>query len=1113
MKLNTKVSLIILWIASIPFFTGCGENGQPSQAPDGKLFQSLEAAKTNITFKNNVVQTERINYFNYQYVLNGAGVAVGDLNKDGLPDLYFASNQNANHLYLNQGDLRFTETAAQSGVQGNATWATGVSIVDVNSDGWNDIYVCHAGNYLNKPDSLKNELFINNGDADKNNGIPTFTESADKFGLAGFSRTTQAYFFDYDRDNDLDIFLVNHPYNFWLPIDMRVEAESSPYPDETDQLFRNDGNGVFTDVTNKAGLTNWAFGLSASISDFNQDDWPDIYVCNDYSEKDELYLNNQDGTFSKSVDSSMFHISNFSMGSDASDYNNDLMSDLIVLDMMAEDNRRKKINMSAMKPEVFWDNVALGRHYQYMQNTLQLNNGNGTFSEVAELANVAFTDWSWAPLFADFDNDGLKDLFVSNGIALDIRNTDANKPILGRDLRELRANFQEHLNRLPSEPVANYAYQNKGDLTFEKVAQNWGLDYAGFSTSAVYADLDNDGDLDLVLNNVNDTSLVYENTQQNNNYIKLNFLGPDANKAGIGVKVVVHCSGKSQVQELVSARGFMGGMDKTLHFGLGKETKMDSLEVTWPDGKVQKLNGLNANQTLTLLYAEAKNASLNKKEVPEPFFNEVELISFSHKELLYDDYSYEVLLPHKYSQLGPFSAVGDVNQDGLDDVLIGGARGQSAKLFIQQKDGLFKLNASQPWLQHKEREDTGVLFFDVDNDSDLDIFIGSGSNEWEDGSPNYQDRIYFNDGQGNFMYRVDALPNTTISSSVAIAHDYDSDGDLDLFVGGRLVPRKYPLPAASKILQNENGKFKDVTQQVAPSFDTLGLVTSAIWFDVNGDEKAELVVAGEWMSIKVYSFQNDAFADITENAGFLNQTGWWQQLEAADLDNDGDLDLVAGNFGLNTKYKATFDKPFHVYYNDFDANGRGDIVLSYEQNDQLFTVRGRSCSAQQVPSLKKKFPTYEMFGAATVEDVFGEGLIDAIHLTANTMATTVFWNDGKGVFEPQTLPNEAQVSVTNGIVTVDVNKDGLQDFVLSGNNYQAETETCRHDASIGCVLLNLGNREFKPLSASESGFVNVGDARHLNTFTNANGEANLIVTNNDSQIRCFLMGKNFTSID
>lgn len=1092
---NFTVSLIAL--LSLSLMLGCSTNETDEYSK--KLFRSLDATVSGVNFRNDVIQSKAMNFFTYQYVLNGGGVAAGDLNGDGLPDLYFTANQFENKLYLNEGNLKFKDVTVQSGAGGNEHWSTGVTIVDVNADGWNDIYVCHAGTYLDQPQKLKNELFINNGDANSNNGIPTFTENASAFGLDGFSRTVQAVFFDFDNDNDLDVYMVNHPYNFWLPFEMRLEAEKNPYPDETDKLLRND-NGKYVDVTKETGVENWAFGLSATIGDLNGDGRMDIFVSNDYSERDNCYINNGDGTFTDRIHEMFFHISNFSMGSDIADYNNDRLPDLMVLDMMAEDNRRKKINMSAMKPSVFWENVDAGRHHQYMQNVLQLNNGNGTFSEVAELADVAFTDWSWSTIFADLDNDGWKDLFITNGLAKDVRNTDANKHLLGQDLVALRENFQEHLDAMPSEPIDNYAYRNKGDLTFEKSTTKWGLNFKGFSNGAVISDLDRDGDLDVVINNLNDVAQIFENSaSETANYIQFIPIGSSSNKAGIGLEVTLEVGNSVQTQHVSLARGFQSGSENLLHFGIGSNKSVDKVIAKWPDGKSQILENVETNQRIVLNYADAIETSIAQTERETLFAKSAHQIGYSHQEEVFDDYQNEVLLPHKYSQLGPTSAVADVNKDGLSDVFIGGAKGFAAKLFIQNTNGDFVESPSSPWSAHLNREDVGATFFDADNDGDMDLYVASGSNEWPVNDHHYADRLYLNNGNGSFVYLADGLPDIRESSSCVKPFDFDSDGDLDLFVGGRLVPGSYPKPAGSHLLKNEGGKFKDVTAELAKDLSSIGMVTDAQWLDIDKDGSTELILCGEWMPLTIFKKTEKGFENVTDKAGLTGHIGWWYSLEAADFDNDGDLDLIAGNIGLNTKYKGTIEEPFQVYYDDFDSNGHGDIVLGYAQQGTFFPVRGRSCSSEQIPDLKKKFPSYEEFGAATLEKVYGSALYNALNYKANWMATSIFENLGNGSFKVMALENPAQLSAVKGITILDIDNDGFKDLILTGNLYNVEVETCRHDASIGVILKNNGNMGFETIPPSRSGFMVVGDARKSHALTSFDGKPMILTLINDGK--------------
>jgi hypothetical protein len=1141
-QLNYWKFLLLL----LPFFAACTEEKKSEvkepetevvQVTTPKAFTQLSDQQTGIAFRNDVVQNDDMNLFVNQYTLNGGGVAVGDLNNDGLPDLYFTANQSPNKLYLNKGGLSFEDITEQSGAAGNAYWTTGVTIVDVNADGWNDIYVCHAGNYLEEPQKLANELYINNGDATQNNGVPTFTEQAASFGLAGEARSIQATFFDYDNDNDLDVYIVNHPYNFFLPIEIRLHAEKEPLPADLDRLYRNDGNNTFTDVTKEAGVERWAFGLSASAGDLNSDGWTDLFIANDYSEKDVYLINQKDGTFKNAEDDAFFHISNFSMGSDIADINNDLLPDLFVVDMMAEDNRRKKTNMSAMQPEVFWDNVAIGRHHQYMQNVLQLNNGNGTYSDIAELAGLAYSDWSWSAIFSDLDNDGWKDLFISNGLPVDFRNSDLNKKIAGADLRELRKDYKNLIAQMPSEPISNYAFQNNRDLTFTDQSSQWGLDFKGFTNGTAIADLDRDGDLDIVVNNLNDKALVFQNNNLNKgHYVQLKFDGPEGNPAGIGVKVMVKAGDELQMQQLSLARGYQSGGEAMLHFGIGNETRLFQVEVFWPDGKRNSFMHYKADRLDTIAYSEGY--------VPPPdapFFDSMHVamgtvafekmnhgvkwfenfsttsgIDFKHSEIPFDDYKTELLLPHKYSQLGPTMSVGDVNGDGFTDVLIGGAHTYSAQLYLQGENQQFQRAQSQPWEIHKAHEDMGILFFDADRDQDLDVYISSGGNEWtvqgtlEDSgsyglgdSRGYKDRLYINDGKGNFTYDKNALSDFRISTSCVKSADFDGDGDLDLFIGGRIIPGSYPAPAGSMLLRNNGGFFEDVTERWAPELKEIGLVTDAQFFDYNNDGLIDLCLSGEWMPITLFKNTGKQFTNATESAKLADKSGWWYSLHAADVDGDGDVDLIAGNLGLNAKYKGTDKEPFQVFYDDFDANGTNDIVLGYYNNGSAYPVRGRQCTSEQMPVVAQQFPTYQAFGTATLVDVYGQSLDKALNYKANWMATSYLENKGDGTFETHALPNAAQLSTVNGIVSTDINHDGNLDLVLAGNMHNAEVETKRHDASIGTVLLGNGKGGFHPVSYNQSGFAAMGDVKDLVLIKDEGLQPMILAAGNDKALQVY----------
>lgn len=1079
-----------------------------SNSSSSKRFRSVPSAESGITFANRIEQTEELNIFNFFNAFHGGGVACGDLNNDGLTDLYFTANQLSNKLYLNEGGLKFKDVTDHTGANGNSHWATGVTIVDVNSDGWQDIYVCHSGMYFNQPEYLKNELFLNNGDAEVNDGIPTFTECADSLGLAGDVRTMDAVFFDYDRDNDLDVYLVNHPFNFHLPFDQRVEAEKNPTLLDSDRLLQNDGNGVFTDVTENADLLNYGFGLSACVGDLNADGWPDIFVANDYSERDNLFMNNGDGTFTDKALSSLFHISNFSMGTDIADFNNDLLPDMICVDMMAEDNRRKKINMSAMNPAIFWETVDAGRHHQYMQNTLQLNNGNGTFSDVAMMSDLAFTDWSWSPIFADLDNDGWKDIFISNGMLKDIRNTDANQNMLGKDLQEIFGNFKELTETLPSEPIPNYVFHNDQGITFSNRSKEWGLDMPGFSNGAVIADLDQDGDLDLVLNNLESEASVFENTgSDDHHFIQISPNGPRGNPNGVGLTAIIHYQRVAQSQQLSLSRGSQSSTQPLIHFGLGKAESIDSLVLHWPDGKYQLIIDPKVDTRITAYYSEAVDSKGGFHERATMFSESQYEIPFTHKETEYNDFDQEILLPHKYSQLGPALAVGDLNGDSLDDLILGGTSPNAPTALFQLKQGGWKSEKLALPAVDLNSEITDIHLFDLDQDGDLDIYLSAGSNEWIVGHDNYRDKVLVNDGSGNFDFRKDIIPNTRFSSSCARSCDVDGDGDLDLFVGSRIIPRNYPKPASSTLLLNEEGCFVDVTAEQAPELIEFGMVTDAEWVDLGNDERMELVVVGEWMPISIFRYADGKLTDVSSEFDLGNMVGWWQSVTVANLNADSQPDLVIGNLGLNSKFKATVDHPFHVYYDDFDGNGKGDIVLSYEQAGEVYPVRGRSCSADQIPTLKKQFPTYESFGTATVQSMLQEKVETALHYEANIFESVALISNENGGFEVSLLPKESQISIAKDAVATDLDQDGLDDLILIGNDYNTEVETSRYDASIGTVLLNVDGTSFKPIPYSKSGFSNIGDARKIGLYQGPGGEHHVVVTNNNSVTSSFKINK------
>lgn len=1076
-------------------------NNADSKMKTQKLFQKILPEQSGIDFKNEFKKETEYQFFEFEYMFNGAGVGIIDINNDGLMDIFFSGNEVSNRLYLNKGNLRFDDITQSTGISLESRWVNGVSIADINGDGFADIYLSCGGNF---PGSERaNVLYVNNGDL-------SFSDQTAAYAVGDTGHSTQSAFLDFDLDGDLDLYVLNHA-DFWKN-NNQLEIRKKQRPKHADNLYEN-RDGRFVNISTEAGLNYedlGGWGLGVATGDINQDGYPDIYVSNDYDSPDYLYVNQGDGTFKDEVKDRMNHISLYSMGNDMADFNNDGLIDIYTLDMAAEDNERIKTQMSAMDPEKFYSLVEFGLPHQYMYNSLQMNNGNGSFSDIGQMAGVHSTDWSWAPLLVDLDNDGWKDLFISNGYRLDDRDNDYNiktRETYGQLAADPKFEAEKRFNEAPKTPLPNYAYKNNGDLTFSKKSYEWGLGEKGFSQGAAVADLDNDGDLDLIINNINDFAWLYENKSNekfNNQYLKVKLESGDANTMAIGAKVYLYTSDGIQYDELYTARGYMSSIEPIAHFGIGEGVKVQKLEIVFPNGSMVSKKDIQINSLVTISDNEANGKYKRPVRSRTMLTESSELIrpAFKHEENDFDDFEKEILLPHRNSQHGPGIAVGDANGDGLEDFFVGGAAGQSGRLYLQNKMGQFEMASNQPWKYEKTREDMGALFFDFDSDDDLDLYVVSGGNEFEPGSDQLQDRIYENNGSGVFKLKKGILPKMNTSGKVVKAADYDKDGDLDLFVGGRLVPGKYPFSPKSFLLRNDDGAFTDITDEQASFLSKAGLITAAEWVDYNKDGNLDLVIVGEWTSINILENSGKEFK-VIENEMLANQIGWWSSLHSTDFDGDGDQDFIVGNLGLNYKYKASFDEPFHIYCHDFDNSGSLDIVLGYYNQGSCYPVRGRTCSSQQMPFIKKKFSTYKDFSQASVKDIYGEKLEKALHYAATNFASIYIRNDGNGEFTISKLPTEVQVSSVNTILSEDISGDGKDEIILAGNLFEAEVETPRNDASLGSVLSN-AEGEFKAIDVTQTGLYVPGDVKDMKPIILADGSKALIVANNDDALQIFV---------
>ena len=1095
---STKVSYLFQVMLVTLFLAACQEKEAQKEigaapeksAPAETLFSLLPAAKTNISFSNAIQENPFGNILSYQYFYNGGGVAVGDINNDGLQDIYFSGNMTPNRLYLNKGKMQFQDITLSAGMGGRANnWKTGVTMADVNGDGLLDVYLCYSGNM--PPEARVNQLFINQGpDA---NGIPRFEDQAQQYGLADASFSTSASFFDYDRDGDLDMLLLNHnPAAFRNLDEVSIrEIQKKPEPSMQVKFYRND-DGKFVDVADEAGFEGSAFtyGLGTAVADINHDGWPDIYISNDYSAPDYLYMNNSNGTFTNKINQSIGHISLYSMGNDVADINNDGMLDVYTVDMLPEDNRRQKLLFSPDNYEYFEQFVRVGFNPQYMRNMLHVNNGDGTFSEVGQLAGISNTDWSWAPLFADYDNDGWKDLFVSNGFLRDFTNLDFIK-YRSSYFQGVGSNMNQNsildlVNKIPSSNVNNYIYRNNGDLTFTNKGVDWGVNFASNSNGAAYADLDNDGDLDLVVNNINKPAFIYQNKadeQLNHHYLQLKLAGSGKNTFGIGAKVMLYEQGKQQYQEQMPSRGYQSSVSPVLHFGLGDVKSVDSLRVVWPGGKQQVLRDVEANQVLTLQEQEATGTYRAPKVPAAPALQEVKSpVAFTHQQKAVNDFKRQPLLVNPLSFAGPALAKADINGDGLEDVFAGGAAGQAGVLYLQQKGGKFTPRTSTALEADKLSQDTDALFFDANSDGKTDLYISSGGyGNFAPEDALLQDRLYLNDGTGNFTKSTDALPKMLTSSSSARAADINGDGHMDLFVGGRVIPGRYPeLPRSYILLNDGTGKFQDKTASVAPALQRIGMVTDAAWHDMDGDRQPELVLVGEWMPVTVFKITNGKLSDATTSFFSRKYSGWWNRLVVGDFNQDGKPDLIVGNMGLNGQVKASETQVAALYYKDFDDNGSVDPILTFYIKGQSYPYVTRDELLDQMSSMRTRFTSYGQYADATVQDIFTpEELSGAKQLSANYLQTAYFESSASGRLVEKQLPVEAQFAPVYAICPIDYNKDGKLDVILAGNMNQARLRFGKYDANYGVLLQGDGNGNFTYVAQAKSGLQLKGDVRSI----------------------------------
>ncbi len=1109
-----KAGLFILLALAL----SCTSNEDKSEKKEEKtatLFSLLPPTQTGVDFVNKVTNQKDFNIFKYRNFYNGGGVALGDINNDGLPDIYLSGNMVSNKLYLNKGDFTFEDISEKAGVEGNKPWSTGVCMVDINADGLLDIYVSNAGNM--EGDNHDNDLYINNGDL-------TFTERAAEYNLAKTGFSTHAAFFDYDKDGDLDAYILN---NSNIPVTSLGYAEQREVraqdwqgvPDifkgVGDMLLRND-NGKFIDVSEQAGIYGSliGFGLGVMVTDINKDLYPDLYISNDFYERDYLYINNQDGTFSEEIKNWTSHLSLSAMGIDMADINNDGHSEIFITDMLPEEDRRVKAVMEFEGYDVFKLKQSKDFYQQYIQNTLQLNNGNGTFSEVAYFSGVDATDWSWAGLMFDMDNDGWRDIYITNGINHDLTDLDfvdffANEIIQDMALTGKKASIDSIINKMPIRPQTNYAYRNNRDITFSNANKEWGFDLETMSNGAAYADLDNDGDLDLVVNNVNTETFLYENhteTKGDHNFLKLSFKGSGQNPFAIGTTALLYYDDNTVLQELIPFRGFQSSMDYTMTIGLGKATEIDSVRIIWPDDRTQLLEKVNVNQSLVFHQEEALTRyRIPTKAIVDPLLNEVPNSKLlAHSENAYNDFDNEGLIYKLLSQEGPSLATGDVNGDGNEDIFIGGAKNQAGTIYFHGGKGNIKARAQKALEIDALYEDTAAAFFDADNDGDLDLMVGSGGNEIGN-ERNTINRLYINNGKGDFTRSSEQIPSTLKNVSSISPNDFDEDGDIDLFIASRSVAGTYGVdPEHLFLINNGDGSFENATERIVYHIKDAGMITGSLWADMDGDTKEDLITVSEWGTPNIYRNTGRRLAKLPTTLDSLS--GWWNTVEAADLDGDGDLDLVLGNQGSNLHYKPSSGSPMKMWINDFDNNGTIEQIVTMREDGKDYPIHQKKELTNQMVKLKKENLRASEYARKTVDALFPKDIFEnSIVKEAAISESVIAINEGDGNFSIQELPSRVQLSCICGITCTDINNDGHLDLVIGGNNFEFKPQYSRLDANFGNVLLGDGKMGFEWQNYSKSGFFIREEIKHLKEFKDAKGKRYLIAALNDAKPKIYAL--------